>query len=106
MPPRAGRDTFVSCRRADALPWLRTAMLLAPVPVEPPALRRFCGAESPALGTLMRSIVGVLGAPLWIGMNVPEPLSERPGRPFAADAAVCPGITCAIWPDRKSATST
>ena len=44
----------------------------------------------------MRSIVGALGVPFWIGMNVPEPLSERPGLPFAGEAAVCPGMTCAI----------
>ena len=66
------------------------------MPVEAPALRDFCGADSPAFGTPMRAIVGALGAPFWIGMNVPEPLSERPGLPFAGEAAICPGKTCAI----------
>ena len=84
------------CWRGDALARPRAATPFEPVPAEALALRRFCGADSPAFGTLSGAIVGALGAPFWIGMNVPEPLSERPGLPFAGEAAVCPGKTCAI----------
>ena len=57
------------------------------------------GAESPVFGTMIRSIDDARGLPCSIGLNVPDPLSERPGLPCAKAVAGWPGITCAIWPD-------
>src|ERR1043166_9334205 len=64
------------------------------------------GAWRPPLGTEIRSMVEARGLPCSIGLKVPDPLSDRPGLPLAKLVAAWPGITCAIWPDLKSATST
>src|SRR4030081_4089572 len=64
------------------------------------------GAESPDFGTMSCWMVDARGRPCSIGANVPDPLNERPGLPCAEPVASCPGITCATWPDLKSATST
>src|ERR1700746_1619043 len=40
------------------------------------------------------------------GWKVREPLSDRPGLPWAKLVAVWPGRICAIWPVLKSETST
>ncbi len=64
------------------------------------------GAVRPALGTGTRSIEDVRGLPCSIGLKVPDPLSESPSLPCVKVVACWPGITCAIWPDLKSATST
>src|ERR1035437_5089954 len=45
------------------------------------------GAESPAFGTMIRSIDEARGLPCSIGLSVPDPLKERPGLPCAKTVA-------------------
>src|SRR6202171_5226794 len=91
---------------------IRVTPCLAPPASPCPRARVNCplaawrGAESPDFGTMICWMVDARGRPCSIGLNVPVPLNERPGLPCAKAVATCPGITCATWPDLKSATST
>src|SRR5260370_13283749 len=69
-------------------------------------LAAWSGGASTVFGTGIRSIDEARGLRCSIELKVPDPLKDNPGLPYAKAVATWPGITCATWPDLKSATST